>query len=271
MNFYYSLMLATLTLYSFSYAKTDEVTVDVQGNSVSISNNGDVLCFISDNLDPDKGGKIFPRYRGLGDEKKVTNLVAQQNYIEVLKYVWSENNKEKRLAWLQKTADEGHIICMFELSKEYALMGNVAESHFWLMLGVARTRQDVLCCTDCSLEDCPYFLMQCYGPFLRKVLLKDSSLFEKDKFLEKSVRQLDMKTLARELEYLNNCQKFPSPAWLHLHGMASFLPPIKDSTILHPEKTFSVKRKEITDALERDIKTLREQKPKEVILSTNNK
>lgn len=252
---YSTLLLTVLTYYAFT---RPEVITERQGNIVNYYKSNDVLCFISHNLEAAQDGKKFPQYLGLSDEGKVTRLLEKQDYIEVLKYVWSEHNKEKRLAWLKKGAEKGHIICMFELSKEYGLQGNTAECHFWLFLGTYRTKQDVLCCTDISLADCPDFLRQCYYPFYQAAVSKDSAFSEKNCLGPWNYHQLKITGCTKVFEHLKNCHTFPSPAWLHLHGLDAWSKS-KDSMILHPEKTFSAKRKEIVDGLEREVNELRSQ------------
>lgn len=241
-------------------SKSPQLIVEREGdNIISYTNKDDVLCFISRN----PGGTKFPGYDGLKNENKVMRLLSRQDYIEVLKYVWSENNLEKRVTWLKKAADEGHIICMFELCKEYALLGNVAESYFWLKLGIFRTAQDVSCCTDRSLADCPDFLGLCYSPFWENAVRKDPTLFGKEMVLQENFVQMQLKVVVKVLECLKNGKKLPSPAWLHAHGMQAFMPYLNDSAILHPENTFSPKRKEIVDQLEVALKALRDKvKPK---------
>lgn len=234
-------------------SKSPQVIVEREGdNIISYTNKDDVLCFINRN----PGWTKFPGYDGLQNKKKVLRLLSKQDYIEVLKYVWSENNLEKRVTWLKKAADEGHIICMFELCKEYALLGNVAESYFWLKLGIFRTAQDVSCCTDRSLADCPDFLGLCYSPFWGNAVRKDPTLFEKEMVLQENFVQMQLKVLAKILECLKKGKKLPSPAWLHAHGMQAFMPYLNDSAILHPENTFVAKRKEVADIVEAGIKEL---------------
>ena len=236
------------------------IVCNVQGNTATFINTNDVLCFIDDQINAVQSANSQRSYPGLSNEKEIADLLTKQKYIEVLKYVWNEKNQDKKIAWLKKTAEDGHIICIFELSREYALKGDMAESYFWLLLGMARTSQDVLCCTDRSLEDCPIFLLQCYCPFWHTVVRKDSSFFEKATLNMEKFNQLHKRTLLRLVEYLKNCKKFPSPAWLAPHGLGSFFSPTKGLGVLHPEKTFAAKRKETIDTFELEIKTLQEQK-----------
>ncbi len=166
------------------------------------------------------GDHAYKGYNGLADTKKLNTLLAAQEYGEVLKHLYSEKDREKRLTWLKQQALEGHVVCAFELSKEYGRLQNMEECYVWLDIAFNRLMQDLACNNDESLEPRMALLsVLLQGSYLRDLMLDmyDPAKFSDRWKAEEACLQMIKKCVKRAYQMLSEWQKYPSPAWLSCH------------------------------------------------------
>jgi len=99
--------------------------------------------------------KINEENEGLKSAEDMNELLDKQDYIEILKAVWSEPDETKKLEFLKKASEEGHPILMLEYAVEYfkntpTLEEYIAVSQPWMIAGFVRTQQDLACIEDPS-------------------------------------------------------------------------------------------------------------------------
>jgi hypothetical protein len=192
-----------------------------------------------------EGERIFKGYSGLSDSKKVDSLVHRQEYGEILKYLWSEKDRSKRLIWLKKHAEAGHIPCMFELSKEYALQGTVEECFVWYYLACNRLFQDLHCCTARREIACAS-LTALYANHLKKSMVQNVA--------KQSLLPLTKKCVQRVSTQLSVWRHYPSPSWLS----ESIQNGQKSPSVLKPEKEWGIMREKISKEYAHDCELWQE-------------
>ncbi len=157
----------------------------------------------------------------------VNDKVKEQDYITVLKHIWSEHNCTRKKAWLSEKVKEGHPILMLELAKVLVREKSIEEGLNWYYMGLIRSCQDAFCCDDRSLhsDKIPGTLAQAYSCFF------DSHT----KGIE------DPLAIEKALENLLKDQQYPSPQWVGYHGTKA----LSDNIKLLPENNFPQKRQEV--------------------------
>ena len=186
-----------------------DVTVTNDGHKFSFVNTQDVLCFVNRHSeDP------FPGYDGLKNEKKIEALLEAQNYIEVLKHVWTEKDTNKKYVWLKNKALDNHVILMFELSKLCAALRQDDTAIHWLLVAITRTGLDISHCSDPSLGDASAFLAMNYGTYMQHI----------PNFASLGDTPLSDAVFLKILKEVKNFKKWPSPLWITYHGMRAFNP-----------------------------------------------
>jgi hypothetical protein len=95
-------------------------------------------------------------YKGLSSQppELLDAAVSNQHYVELLKYIWTEDNLETRIHWLRPNVEKGHPILMLELSRACLLKIQrtqqyseeiVDEAFKWRVLGVHTAFLDAWC------------------------------------------------------------------------------------------------------------------------------
>ncbi len=224
-----------------------EYIIEKRGNTTNIRNLKSVVPFASSYYPKDS----FIDYNGLDDTKLLTDLLNRENYIEVLKHVWSEKNQAKRIGWLTQAAENGHVICMFELFKEWAQIKNYKEMYFWYLMAQTRLLQDIACCNDESVRaayDCLFFG---YGPWLGLAFVRRFlDCLDKDCDMLKCTIDLNTSVLSK----LKSLKQYPSPVWVSHHGLGAFLNKKCD---LKPANEWHALRKKQIQKLEAHINELK--------------
>lgn len=230
---YYRYMMIVAMAFTFSLnAQEENYTIQTEGNVTNITNNADVVAYTSKKNDQQFINSLKAKYNGLSDTKKLDELLKNQNYIEVLNYLWSEPDHNKRLQWLESKANEGHPILMFELGEEYYIHNPnvqtfVLQTMPWLMAGTRRTLIDASCTSDQSVGAAPEYLLVTYRERILGDLLKKHNRQELQTYIEKNGAQFqksNFEILKKVLTPLvdGDASKLPSPAWVYPHGLAAF-------------------------------------------------
>lgn len=164
------------------------------------------------------------KYPGLKDPEQVRALARSGNYVEALKFVWSEPDYAKQVQFMVDMANEGHPIFMMEVSLAALRVKpelNTLKSFFaWQKAGMARTIQDLSCVSDASAREATAKLDVIYQTSVNRILKKDPQEIEKyffanQKDIDRAIYMQVSKVLANSLK---NMDKMPAPTWIAYHG-----------------------------------------------------
>jgi hypothetical protein len=217
-------------------AKDAIFTKNVKGQHINISCEQDVVSFSS------KFSKEYiteltrEGYHGFAKVKGAEwdKLVEQQNYVEILKIIWTEKDLDVAIAHLEPEAKKGHAILMFELSRTlYRKMK--AENNIpietlkvagtWYLHGLLTTLLDIACNTDNSTQAAIGMLRLAYQP---GQLIPQTQLQQINggELYDSFIKNWELSA------------SYPSPKWVTYHGLAIFQG--KDSLL--PETEWNEKR-----------------------------
>ena len=238
-----------------------------RGNITSYTINEDVVSYTNNKNDKNFINQIRLKYNGLTDESVVNTSLNQQNYIEVLNYLWTEPDMKKRLQWLENRVAESHPILMFELGENYYYQDPTLDTYItktmpWILAGYRRTWLDTVCTSDQSVRAAPEFLLASY----QTIILNDLKIRYSQKELEDyvNVHSHDlMKNILATLRIVmapfvkTGNMKLPSPKWVFAHGLRAFT---GEKNTIADKEFEKLRRKEAenflkqADALEQSIK-----------------
>lgn len=194
----------------------------LSGNSFSYINKEDVVVFcekyhLKTNITKlkNEGYNGFKKI----EEEKLESLLKKQDYIEILKYVWTEEDVEFKLKWLKTQAAQGHVILMFETSRAICELTNpskeiILEAFRWRTLGRIHTILDAACHGDNSVIAALGFLTNYYP--LEHLVFKyekeiQEELMEKIQAQNKIIYEIQLK------------ETDPSPKWVMYHGISCLM------------------------------------------------
>ena len=178
-------------------------------------------------------------YDGLqdGNIKKLRRYLRQENYVVLLKYVWSEKNLDKKITWLTEYAKRGHIIFMLELCRALSFkisavrslderQALLVEIFKWKMVAITSLKIDMACVDDPSLG--VVFNTLSHGYRFQQLPGITQEIAERCR------KEALPQVIAMMEEYPERITHLPSPTWLSYHGLARILgrPP------MHPEQTW---------------------------------
>lgn len=164
------------------------------------------------------------KYNGLQDTQRINQLIQENNYVEALKYVWSEPDYAKQVNFMVEKANEGHAIFMMEVSLAALRIKpelNTLKSFFaWEKAGIARTVQDLNCVSDASAKAATAKLDFIYQTSVNRILQKDPKeiedyFFKNQADIDQAIYAHVRKVLANTLK---NSDKLPPPTWVAYHG-----------------------------------------------------
>lgn len=258
-------------LLNFDLQAANDYDIQTNANITTFINKADVVSYSSNKNSKQFVAQLRNKYNGLKDEQKLNALLQDQNYIEVLNYLWTEPNAKKKIAWLEKKVDEGHPILMFELGQEYyyqdpSLQTYAMKAMPWILAAMRRTYLDTVCTSDKSVSAAPEYLLTTYQqPILADVQNKNSSEQMQKYFSEnsKQFQKNSIETLRKVLApfVVEGEVEIPSPRWVFSHGLASFsnivntVPENECDTLRKKEaQDFLVKAKELEQSLGNESK-----------------
>ncbi len=186
----------------------------LEGHHINLSLKDDIVVFISNSE------KLIPEYRALGHHglkqcKELENLLKAEDYLTLLKYVWTEEDIAYKIDWLTKQSTQGHVILMFETALALSGMkkkrnSTIVEICKWLALGHIHTYLDAACYTDTSIQSAGGDLL---GRYIQKIslILNHSEFNQIRNNLTSQSKQI--KTIQLQEA---NCL---SPKWLRFYGL----------------------------------------------------
>ncbi len=188
-----------------AYSCQGEFTSDSSTpRATAICNKKDVIAFVAH-----AQGELQIEGAGLNDSVRstVNAKLKEQDYITVLRHIWTEPDYNERKDWLTEKVKEGHPILMFELAKVLVKENAIEEGLIWLNMGLMRATQDAYCCDDISIQNrnVPTMLAQAYARF-----------FSSYSGMMKATAKEALKRLGEHQ------QQYPSPQWVGYHGLSAF-------------------------------------------------
>lgn len=229
-------------------------TVSKHRNSVDILCDQDVVATVID-ISPD----TLVSYKTLGynglkglPEFKFNKLIKEQNYIELLKFIRTEDDMQLILDKLEPYANQGHTILMFELSRTCCVEMEMTKIYTeekikrafdWWLKGCVSVELDVVCNTDPTTKGAVDTLPHFFDPycFLPEEMMHNSK---------------NIKRVKEGMEAF--CQNwtppatYPSPLWLIYHGSK-----IMEGTnsLVHPAKWNELRHYKFLEIMSRLKKT----------------
>ncbi len=201
-------------------------------NRIDIQHQGDTLVY-TNNRSLEYFEQLRNCYNGISSEEILNDLLNKQEYIEVLNHLWSEEDQNLRISWLEKKVSEGHPILFCELALEYILRDPSIHTYLFLSsplldVAICLTEIDSRCTTDESVTAASGFLDYQYGELILEPLLNNHSresveLYWKDHYIE--FKNNKIKLLREALTPFidqKKCLKLPSPRWVFSHGLRAF-------------------------------------------------
>lgn len=244
----FPLIFSACISFSLLAAQNDSIKVEKEGNVTSFTNAQDVILY-AENKSPDYIAKLQAKnYRGLQDEQKINTLLDQQNYIEVLNYLWTEPDIDKRLSWLKQKVKEGHPILMMELGDAYYDKDPTLQTYFLttvplLETGARLTYIDSQTTSDKSVSAAPGALLLIYKQRLADKLLDKYTPDQLEEFQTKhadQAREKFVEALKIALGPILKGEKQPSPEWVYAHGLGSFS---GEKNTIAPDKYAEIRKK----------------------------
>ena len=130
-------------------------------NVMHFSNPQNVVAFCEVRLDQAAVTKIIQKEAGLTKEDQLIRHLALGEYMPVLKAIWSERDRSKRLQWLRSHQSEMHAPLLYEQAvvefSQSPTEETLLQVSFPLLFEAGfRVFQDSQCCQDASVKqgDC---------------------------------------------------------------------------------------------------------------------
>ncbi len=200
---------------------------------INSTNPTSIVTFSERRLDPVFGNEIIKegQKEGLSNSKNLNENLNASEYIPVLKAIWSERNKNRRLEWLHSHAFEMHAPLMYEQSIAEFVISPTVETVNQISIPLIqaasfRVIQDSKCSTDPSVfnGDAALRMKMTYQKVLNNQTEKH--LFKKLEAIiseNKNVIISAVKTKVLEIAQSSISQELPSPNWIGSHGLNVFI------------------------------------------------
>jgi hypothetical protein len=212
-------------------------TQTVKGQQTNISCDQDVVSFSTKFLSKEYISALSKEgFNGFAKVKDVDwdKLVEKQDYVEILKIIWTEKDHDVAIAHLEPEAKKGHAILMLELHRTLCEKMK-AENKFptetlkaaftWYIHGIQTTILDIACNTDNSTQAAVDMLRYSYAPG-NLISPSEWQKFDIRAFGDSIIKNLELPA------------SYPSPKWVTYHGMAIF----RGENSLLPEAEWNGKR-----------------------------
>jgi len=189
----------------------------------------DVVIYTFNRNNPQALQRFMLDYNGMGDESVLDKKLQNNNFIEVLRALWSEPEQSKRLGWLKKKESDSYPLLLFELAVEVVSsnpsLQNFQESLYLLEIARYRTDLDAVCVNDSSARVAAHSLYQTYSKVIAEIVSREPSL--RSKLTTSSMKSIDIEVLNKVLVTLKNIEKnldsLPSQEWVSSHALKKLL------------------------------------------------
>lgn len=185
----------------------------------------DPVIFSFNRNDPAKRQELALKYHGMNDLDVMDRYLQRQDYIPILKRLWTENQSERRYNWLQEKRSESHPLLLFELALETVeqdpSLKGFTQALFLLEFAKDRTEMDTACVSDNSAEEAANSLYQIYGKAIADVVRKNPALYDEVQGMpqQRLAKEILVPLLAALKETHMHLDKLPSPNWVSQHAL----------------------------------------------------
>jgi hypothetical protein len=193
---------------------------------VNIVNPSDIVCFCSLRNNPEAADRIVRESHGLSDLETIERNLASGDYTSVLKAVWSERDRSKRLTWLRDHFRLLHAPLMYELAiAEFVAQPSVETinkiSIPLMKVASFRIAQDASCVNDSSAQAGVSAMEYVYTTALRTQVEKKLPNISLEHIFEQNrdERLACIKAKVREVAEMSKHTHLPDPTWIAFHGM----------------------------------------------------
>lgn len=217
----------------------------------SYTNLQSVVSFCDTRLIPAKVQVIINEGKavGLSNGEALNEQLKNSDYIPVLKAIWSERDRSRRLEWLRSHAPEMHAPLMYEQALAEFVASQTVETVTKISLPLIqaatfRVYQDSQCSSDASVYkgDAPVRMKLTYLKSLDTLTKK----FLKTPLSEIKAENNYMAAKVVEVAQASMSQELPSPNWIGHHGMSVF---IDGKIAMHPEENHKEIRKKAAEEI----------------------
>ncbi len=214
--------------------KNNVCNLTIPGGCVTINcrNHSNLVSFVEASLDPVQMNQLIQerKHIGLNDPALEDNLRAGR-YQPVLQALWSERDRDRRLAFLDSKKQELHPVLMFEeaIARFGASPTNETVHSVAIPLidaAAFRVNQDAQCASDCSVKygDAAARMHLAYG---RRLTNRVQALMHRPlhEIAREHQQELKTSTTAKVLDVARQSlsTELPSPDWVGFHGMELFI------------------------------------------------
>lgn len=232
-------------------------------NTLSVKEGGhlgleDAITFTFNRNQPQVMQRFFLDYHGMNDMKALEASLKKQDYISVLKALWSEKDAAKRLDWLSQKENESHTILLFELAlelfKNNPNLENLHKSLFLIELGKYRADIDAICINDPSMKTASQSLYVNYATAIGSIVSQTPELI--GILREDSKNELTKEILQNVLDKLNQIEndidKLPSSNWISDYALKRLF---SNENILESPEVCKKKKIELIELIKSEIVT----------------
>ncbi|GAB4236960.1 MAG: hypothetical protein Tsb0021_16770 [Chlamydiales bacterium] len=215
---FHLIMGVFLCFHQLSAQEETKVEEELVVIDIKQKNPRDVIAFVAQRNNPDFMKKIMEEHDGLKDMKKADQLLQEQDYIPLLKMVWSEKDQQKRNAFLKKASEKGHPIMMLEYSVESlnenpTLEEFIKESQPWMVTGAVRTQQDLVCVENPTALEVIQSIIFTYGVAINTPMEGKYTQEEVLSYIEKN-QETALKSVEERMRQSLYQKNVPSPKWI---------------------------------------------------------
>lgn len=200
--------------------------------SVNMRNHADLVSFVETSLDPVQMNQLIQdrKHIGLNDPALEDNLRAGK-YQPVLQALWSERDRDRRLAFLDSKKQELHPVLMFEEAiARFGASPTLETVHSVAIplidAAAFRVNQDAQCASDSSVKygDAAARMHLTYG---RRLAIRVQNLMHRPlhDIARENHQALKTSITAKVLDVARQSlsTELPSPQWVGFHGMEMFM------------------------------------------------
>ena len=193
-------------------------------------NSVNVINWCEVRLNKERSSEIIKEHpEGLSNETALKEALRVQDYVGLLKSVWGERDREKRLAWLQTKSFEAVLpyelaLAEFKMSPSIETLATKTLPFF--AVASARARIDMACSRNQPLGSFYLQMENTYYQALEKLIIervKVDSSFSHSLSKENRIKKFES-SIKKLQELKENIPALSSPRWVEKCGVGSCCP-----------------------------------------------
>eukprot|EP00742_Colponemidia_sp_Colp-10_P002671 GILJ01002854.1.p1 GENE.GILJ01002854.1~~GILJ01002854.1.p1 ORF type:complete len:308 (-),score=59.62 GILJ01002854.1:163-1086(-) len=235
-------------------------------HQIIVMHKKDAIAFSSLQNNRELRDHAIKGYNGLSSKNDVDRFLKEENYIELLKHIWSEKDPKVRNEWLQRqvNSSNAHPLLMLEYATEQLRQNplsheNINENKAWSVAGLVRAANDAACVDDMDAENSVQKLEGIYEQASESALSEENKKmikeyktymtenFDKGAHLKYHDR---VKSVGRQVlrEAIQNADSLPSPVWLAYNTLGCYMN--GGNVTMFPKEEWKTRREEHAKLLE---------------------